>query len=98
MTDLGICEFDPAEVLTNPDIIAAYIQAVAEETDDDAGAIIRAFRVVVRARGETTVAAGSGLSVQAIHEALADDGNPSFETILNIARAVGLRMSFELAN
>lgn len=98
MTDLGISEFDPAEVLTNPDTIAAYIQAVAEETDDDAGAIIRAFRVVVRARGETTVAAGSGLSVQAIHEALADGGNPSFETILNIARAVGLRMSFELAN
>lgn len=98
MTDLGISEFDPAEVLTSAHSIAAYVQAVAEDTDDDAGAIIRAFRVAVRARGTSTVAAVSGLSAQALNEALADDGNPSFETILNIARAVGLRVSFEPAN
>jgi len=98
VTDLGISEFDPAEVLTSAHSIAAYLQAVAEDTDDDAGAIIRAFRVAVRARGDTTVAALAGLSVEGLHEALVDDGNPSFETILNIARAVGLRVSFEPAN
>lgn len=98
MTDLGIREFDPAEVLTSTDSIAAYVQAVAEDTDDDAGAIIRAFRVAVRARGESTVVADAGLSVQALDEALVNDGNPSFETILNIARAVGLRVRFEPEN
>jgi probable addiction module antidote protein len=98
MTDLGIREFDLAEVLTSTDSIAAFVQAVAEDTDHDAGAIIRAFRVAVRARGASTVAADVGLSVEALEEALGDGGNPSFETILNIARAVGLKVSFEPEN
>lgn len=85
-------------MLTSTDSIAAFVQAVAEDTDNDAGAIIRAFRVAVRAHGASTVAADAGLSLQALDEALADGGNPSFETILNIAHALGLRVTFELAS
>ena len=98
MADLGISEFDPAEVLTSAERIAAYLQLVAEDTNNDAGEIIRAFRVAVRARGASIVAAGAGLSELALHEALAEGADPSFETVLNIANAVGVRASFELAN
>ena len=66
-------------------------------TDDDVRAIIRAFAVAVRARvGPSTVAADAGMSVQDLRAALADDGDPSFEVILKIARAVGVTVSFEV--
>lgn len=98
MTDLGIQEFDPAECLTSAERIAAYIQAVAEETDDNVRAIVRAFAVAVRARGgPSTVAAEAGMSVEDLCAALADDGDPSFETILKVARALGVTVSFEVA-
>ncbi|WP_313041375.1 MULTISPECIES: addiction module antidote protein [Brevundimonas] len=98
MADLGIREFDPAEVLTSAERIAAYIQVVADDTDNDAGEIIRAFRVAVRARGASIVAADAGLSELALHEALADGADPSFATVLNIARSVGVRVSFQSTN
>lgn len=98
MADLGIQEFDPAECLTSAERIAAYIQVVAEETDDDLRAIIRAFALAARARGgPSTVAADAGMSVEDLRAALADDGDPSFDTILKIARAVGVTVSFEVA-
>lgn len=98
MTDLGIQEFDPAECLTSAERIAAYIQAVAEEADDDVRAIVRAFAVAVRARGEpSTVAAEAGISVEDLRAALADDGDPSFDTMLKVARAVGVTVSFGVA-
>jgi len=97
MADLGIQEFDPADCLTNAERIAAYIQTVAEESDHDASSIIRAFAVAVRARGGAeTVAADAGMSAQSLSDALADDGNPSFETILKIARAVDVTVCFEV--
>lgn len=98
MADLGISEYDPAEVLTNAERIAAYLQAVAEDTDNDAEAIIRALRVAVRACGPAIIAADAGLSEAALNAALADGANPSFETVLNIVRAVGVQMSFEPVN
>ncbi|TRM80237.1 transcriptional regulator, partial [Sulfolobus sp. A20-N-F6] len=78
--------------------IAAYIQVVADDTDNDAGEIIRAFRVAVRSRGASIVAADAGLSELALHGALADGADPSFATVLNIARAVGVRVSFQSTN
>jgi len=98
MTDLGIQEFDSADCLTSAERLAAYIQVVAEETGDDVRAIIGAFAVAVRARGgAATVAADAGMSVEELRAALADDGDPSFDTILKIARAVGVAVNFEVA-
>lgn len=98
MTDMGIQEFDPADCLTSAERIVTYIQVVADETDDDVRAIIGAFAVAVRARGgAATVAPEAGISVQDLSDALADDGDPSFEVILKIARAVGVTVSFEVA-
>lgn len=98
MSDLGIQEYDPAEYLTSAERIAAYIQVVAEETDHDARAIIKAFGVAVRARGgASSVAEGAGISIEDINVALADGGDPSFHIILKIARAVGVKVSYEAA-
>jgi DNA-binding phage protein len=65
MTDLGIQEFDSADCLTSAERLAAYIQVVADETDDDVRAIVGAFAVAVRARGgAATGAADAGMSVE----------------------------------
>lgn len=98
MSDLGITEFDPAEALTTPESIAAFIQAVAEDTDNDAKAMTKALGVAVRAhKALSSVAAEVDLTRQGLHKALSGEGNPSFSNVVKIARAAGVRIRWEAA-
>jgi probable addiction module antidote protein len=63
-----------------------------EEAPDDAAGIARALGDIARARGMTQVARDAGLSRESLYKALGKDGNPSFATILKVARAVGVRL------
>jgi probable addiction module antidote protein len=38
------------------------------------------------------VARDAGLSRESLYKALSEDGNPSFATVLKVARALGLRL------
>ncbi|CAM3498862.1 hypothetical protein NODU109028_19730 [Nocardioides dubius] len=42
-------DYDPADYLTSPHRIIAYLEAVLEEAGDDPGFIAQALRVVARA-------------------------------------------------
>ncbi|HSK77178.1 MAG TPA: addiction module antidote protein, partial [Thermoanaerobaculia bacterium] len=52
---------------------------------------------IARARGMTQVARDAGLSRESLYRALSEDGNPSFATILKVARALGVRLHAEVA-
>ncbi|WP_436358221.1 addiction module antidote protein [Brevundimonas sp. CEF1] len=98
MSNLGITEFDPADALDTPERIAAYIQLVAEETDSDAKAMTKALGVAVRAqKALATVAAEVDLTRQGLAKALSGETNTSFDNILKIARAAGVRIRWEVA-
>ena len=43
------------------------------------------------------VAAGAGLSRESLYKALSENGNPSFATVLKVARALGVRLHAEAA-
>jgi len=43
------------------------------------------------------VARDAGLSRESLYKALTDTGNPSFATVLKVARALGLRLHAEAA-
>ena len=84
--------YDVAEQLRTPEEMAAYLDAWFEEAPDDAAGIARALGDIARARGMTQVARDAGLSRESLYKALSEHGNPSFATILKVARALGVRL------
>jgi len=84
--------YDVAEHLRTPEEMAAYLDAWLEEAPDDAAGIARALGSIARAKGMTQVAKDAGLSRESLYRALSADGNPSFATILKVARALGVKL------
>lgn len=68
--------------------LAAYIEAALE--DEDTSFVVHALGVVARARGMTQVAQDAGLSRESLYKALSLEGNPSFDTIMRVLRALHL--------
>jgi probable addiction module antidote protein len=84
--------YDVAEQLRTPEEVAAYLDAWLEEAPDDAAGIARALGDIARARGMSQVARDAGLSRESLYKALSKNGNPSFATVLKVARALGVRL------
>jgi probable addiction module antidote protein len=89
--------YDVADQLRTPEEMAAYLDAWLTEAPDDAAGIARALGDIARARGMTQVARDAGLSRESLYKALSENGNPSFATILKVARALGVQLHAEAA-
>ncbi len=83
--------YDVAEHLRTPVEMAAYLDAWLEEAPDDVSGIARALGDIARAKGMSLVAKEAGLSRESLYRALSEGGNPSFATVLKVARALGVR-------
>jgi probable addiction module antidote protein len=86
-----------AEQLRTPEEIAAYLDAWLIEAPDDATGIVHALREITCAKGIEQVARDAGLSRESLYKALSENGNPSFATVLKVARALGVRLHAEAA-
>ena len=84
--------YDVAEHLRTPEDMAAYLDAWLDEAPDDVAGIARALGDIARAKGMTQVAKDAGLSRESLYRALGAKGNPSFATVLKVAKALGLRL------
>ena len=84
--------YDVAEQLRTPEERAACLDAWLEEAPDDAAGIARALGDIARAKGMSQVAKDAGLSRESLYRALSAEGNPSFATVLKVARALGVRL------
>lgn len=84
--------YDVAEQLRTPEEMAAYLDAWLSEAPDDAAGIARALGDIARAKGMSKVARDAGLSRESLYKALSENGNPSFATVLKVARALGVRL------
>ncbi|MFN8836990.1 MAG: addiction module antidote protein [Betaproteobacteria bacterium] len=89
--------YDVAEHLRTPEEMAAYLDAWLDEAPDDVSGIARALGDIARAKGMSQVAKDAGLSRESLYRALSQDGNPSFATILKVARALGVRLHAQAA-
>jgi probable addiction module antidote protein len=85
--------WDVAEHLRTPEEMAAYLEACIEEADGDAAFIAKALGDIARAQGMTQVARVSGLSRESLYKALSGERSPSFDTILKVVTALGLKLS-----
>lgn len=92
MPKIRTTRFDAADHLRTPDEMAAYLDATFEEFGDDARAVVRALGAIARAQGMTRVARKAGLGRESLYKALSGDGNPGFDTVLRVIRALDLKL------
>lgn len=83
--------FDAAKYLTDDEAIAEYMNAVLEA--DDLDLLLLALGDVARARGMSLVAKESGLGRESLYKALAPGAKPRFDTVVRVARALGVRLA-----
>jgi probable addiction module antidote protein len=76
--------------------MAAYLEACIEEADGDAAFIAKALGDIARAQGMTQIARQTGLSRESLYKALSGDRSPSFDTVLKVISALGLKLSAEV--
>ena len=89
--------YEVAEHLRTPEEMAAYLDAWLEEAPEDAAGIAKALGNIARAKGMTQVAKDTGLSRESLYRALSAEGNPSFATVLKVAKALGMKLHAEAA-
>lgn len=89
--------YEVSEQLRTPEEMAAYLDAWLKEAPEDATGIARALGDIARAKGMTQVARDAGLSRESLYKALGEHGNPSFATILKVAKALGVKFHAEVA-
>ena len=83
--------FDAARYLTNDAAVAEYVTAVLEADDPDL--LLLALADIARARGMAQIAKDAGLGRESLYKALAPGAKPRFDTVLKVARALGVRLS-----
>jgi probable addiction module antidote protein len=87
--------WDSAEVLKSGEDVVAYLDAWLEDGTPEE--IRAALGTIARSRGISELARQTGISRAGLYKALGEDGNPSFETMRTILRALGLRLTVEPA-
>lgn len=83
--------FDAGRYLTDDVAVAEYMNAVLETEDPDL--LLLALGDVARARGMSQVAKDAGLGRESLYKALAPGAKPRFDTIMKVARALGVRLT-----
>lgn len=83
--------FDAAKYLTDDETVAEYMNAVLESEDSDL--LLLALGDVARARGMAQVAKDAGLGRESLYKALTPGAKPRFDTVLKVARALGVRLT-----
>ncbi|MCI1634782.1 addiction module antidote protein [Bifidobacterium sp.] len=84
--------WDVSEHLDSEEAIAAYLNAAID--DGDPTLIQAALGDIAKAKGMSQIARESGMGRQSLYKSLDEDGNPSFTTIINVAKALGLKLTF----
>ena len=91
LAPIKLIEFDAARYLNDDEAIAEYMTAVLETNDADL--LLLALSDVARAKGMAQVAKDAGLGRESLYKALAPGAKPRFETVMKVARALGVKFT-----
>ena len=85
--------FDTAEFLSSEKDMAAYLEAALSEGDPSL--VVQALGAIAKARGMAQIAKDTGLRRESLYKALSPEGNPEFNTVLKVVKALGIRLHAE---
>lgn len=98
MNSTATTRYDVVEHLRTPEEMAAYLEACLEEANGDAAFVAKALGDIARAKGMSQVARDAGLSRESLYRALSGERTPSFDTVLKVINALGLKLHAEAAH
>ena len=87
---LGIKPFEAAVYLQSDEDCAQYLQACMDEAPEDAALFTKAVGDIARARGMMQLARDTGITREGLYQALGEQDNPSFATVIKVMHALGL--------
>ena len=87
--------FDAARYLDDDEAIAEYVTAILEANDPDL--LLLALSDLARAKGMAQVAKDAGLGRESLYKALAPGAKPRFDTVMRVARALGVKFTAQPA-
>jgi probable addiction module antidote protein len=73
--------------------MAAYLEAALSE--GDSSLVVQALGAIAKARGMAQIAKDTGLRRESLYKALSPEGNPEFNTVLKVVKALGIRLHAE---
>jgi probable addiction module antidote protein len=85
--------YDAAEYLTSEKEMAAYLEEAFSQGDPSL--VVQALGTIAKARGMATIAKSAGLRRESLYKALSPEGNPEFNTVLKVVKALGIRLHAE---
>ena len=91
--------WDPAEHIQDDAYAALYLDSALEEGfgDGDFRVVATVIWDIVRWKGVAAVVNDTGLDAESLRKAFSDAGNPDLLTVLQVARALGLRLHASVA-
>lgn len=92
---IKLIPFDAARYLDSEEAIAEYMTAALEAEDPDL--LLLALGDVARAKGMAQVAKDAGLGRESLYKALAPGAKPRFDTVLKVAKALGVKFTAHAA-
>ena len=85
-------KWDAVDHLHTPEDMCRYLEACAEEDPGDGSLILAALNDIVRVGSMSWLAREIGMSREGLYKALSESGNPSFVTVMQITRALGMHV------
>ncbi len=90
--DIKLEKYDSIAFLENEEDVISYLNAALE--DGDISLLNDVLGNIARWRGMTEIADKTGLGRESLYKSLSKSGNPRFDTVLKVVKALGYR--FEL--
>jgi probable addiction module antidote protein len=87
----AVREFDAARYLDNEEVIAEYLAACLEDPNPEI--FLAALGDVAKARGISQLAKDTGLGRESLYKTFSPGTKPRYETIMKIAKALGVPIS-----
>lgn len=91
MTTEKLLPFDMARYLDSDEAIAEYLTQVLADGNTDE--LLSAIGHIAKAKGMAQVAKDSGLGRESLYKALLPGAKPRFDTVLRVARALGVTLT-----
>lgn len=85
-----ITKWDMADNIKTPEDVIIYLSTALEEGEP--ADVINVIGAIAHSKGMTKLAKEVGVSREALYTSLSEKGNPSFITIFNLLRSMGIAL------
>ena len=87
--------WNSVEHLKTEEDIQLYLEACLDEAGGDSDALIHALNVIARAKNLGQIDKDSGLTNDALYQAIATDNNPTFAMVVKFVNTLGFKLTIE---